>query len=76
MSWFDLQWERSWYTLLMKPNMVETAVQWFRMSRAIFAGFSGHGNSIYKTIPLLKKENVHLKDNHQEVAGSILTAGK
>ena len=29
--WFDLQWWRSRYTLLMKPNIVETAVQWFHM---------------------------------------------
>ena len=27
----------------------------------MFAGFSGHGNSIQNIIPLLKKENVHLK---------------
>ena len=47
------------YSLLMKPNKVETAVQWFRMSRAEFARFSGHGNSNYNIIPLLKKENVH-----------------
>ena len=26
----------------------------------IFAGFSGHGNSIYNIIPQLKKENIHL----------------
>ena len=32
--WFDLQWRRSRYTLLMRPNKVETAVQCFRMSRA------------------------------------------
>ena len=25
----------------------------------VFTGFSGHGNSIYNIIPLLKKENVH-----------------
>ena len=42
----------------MRPNKVEIAVQCFHMSRTI--GFSGHGNSIYNVIPLLKKENVHL----------------
>ena len=26
----------------------------------VFAGFSGHGNSIHNISPLLKKENVHL----------------
>ena len=26
----------------------------------VFAGFSGHGNSIYDIIPLLEKKNVHL----------------
>ena len=31
----------------MRPNKDETAVQWFRMSRTILPGFSGHGNSIY-----------------------------
>ena len=25
----------------------------------VFAWFSGHGNTIYNIIPLLKKENVH-----------------
>ena len=38
---------RSHYKLLMRPNKVEAAVQCFRISRAAFAGFSGHGNSIY-----------------------------
>ena len=32
--WFDLQWGRSWYALLMRPNKVETAVQCFRMLHA------------------------------------------
>ena len=32
--WFELQWRRSLYTLLMRPNNVETAVQCFRMLRA------------------------------------------
>ena len=32
----------------MMPNKVETAVQWFRMSCAVFAGFSAHGHSIYR----------------------------
>ena len=30
-----------------RPNEVKTAVQWFHMSHEVFAGFSGHGNSIY-----------------------------
>ena len=30
------------------PNKAKTSVQWFRMSHAVLAGFSGHGNSIYK----------------------------
>ena len=30
----------SQYTLLMRPNKVETAVKWFRISRAVLAGFS------------------------------------
>ena len=38
----DIQWGRSQYTLLMRPNQVETAIQWFRMSHAVFAGFSGY----------------------------------
>ena len=29
----------------MRPNMVETAVQWFHMSRARVAEFSGHGTA-------------------------------
>ena len=40
----------------MRSNKVETAVQLFRMSRAGFAGFSGHGNSIYNMIPILDKK--------------------
>ena len=30
--WFDLQWWRLQYTLLMRPNKVETAVQCSRIS--------------------------------------------
>ena len=30
------------------------------MLRQVFAGFSGHGNSIYNIIPLFKKENIQL----------------
>ena len=30
-----------------KPNKVETAVQFFRMSHAVFTGFSDHSNSVY-----------------------------
>ena len=40
--------------------MVETAVQWFPMSRTVFSGFSGPGYSIYDIIHQPKKENVHL----------------
>ena len=36
------------YRNLMRPNKVETAVQWFCMSYAVFAGFSDRGNSVYK----------------------------
>ena len=49
--WFDLQWRRSQYTQLKSSG--------FRVSHVVFAGFSGHGNSIYM-IPLLKKDDVHL----------------
>ena len=52
-DYIALQWGSSCYKLLMRPNKVETAVQWFRMSHAVFDGFSGHGNSIYNIIPLL-----------------------
>ena len=45
--WFDLQWERSRYILLMRPNKVETIVKWFRILYAVLVGFSGHGNSVY-----------------------------
>ena len=34
-------------TLLMRANKVKTAVQWFSMSYAVVARFSGYGNSIY-----------------------------
>ena len=43
--WFNLQWGRSWYTLLMRPNKFKTAVQWFRKLHAVLVRFSGHGNS-------------------------------
>ena len=42
----------------MRSNKAETAVQWFRMSLADFAGIFGHGNLIYNIIPKLKKETV------------------
>ena len=51
--WFDLQWWRSRYTLLMRPNKVKTAVQCFCMSRVSVTEFFGLGNSIYNIIPLL-----------------------
>ena len=48
-------------TLLMKPNNVETTVQWFRMSREVLAEFSGHFNSIYNIIHLFKnKKGVYI----------------
>ena len=31
---------------MIRLNQVETAIDWFRMSRAVLAGFSGHGNSV------------------------------
>ena len=34
--WIDLQWGRLRYTQLMRTTKVETAIQWFRMSCAIF----------------------------------------
>ena len=37
--WFDLQWGRSWYTLLMRPNKVETTIKWFRKSHAALTDF-------------------------------------
>ena len=52
--WFDLQWGRSWYTLLMRPK-VETTVQFLRMSHAVLARFSGNGNLNYNIIPLIRK---------------------
>ena len=41
----------------MRPNKIETAVQSFRMSRAMLAGFSDHGNSIYNSSILKIKHN-------------------
>ena len=41
------EWGRSWYTLMMRPSKVETAVPWFGMSHAELATFSGHDNSSY-----------------------------
>ena len=32
---------------MMRHNKLETVVQWLAMSRAVFARFSGHSNSIY-----------------------------
>ena len=44
--WFDLQWERSRYTLPMRPNKSETAAQLFYICAQVYARFSGHGSSI------------------------------
>ena len=41
--YFDHQWRRSRYALLMRPNTFVTAVQQFCISGAVFAGFSRHG---------------------------------
>ena len=43
--WFDLQWRRSRYALLMKPHKVETAVHRSVCRTKVFAGFSSHGDS-------------------------------
>ena len=51
---FDLQWGKSWYTLVIRPNKVETAVSCFCKSRAVFAGFSDRGNSIYNKKKICK----------------------
>ena len=51
----DLVWGRSRCTWLMRPNKVETAVQWFRMLHAVLAVFSGHDNVIYNMVPLFLK---------------------
>ena len=40
----------------MRPNKAEAAVQWFCVSRAVPAGFSGHCDLISNIIPLVKKE--------------------
>ena len=34
----------------MRPNKVETAVQWFHMSLTVFAGFSGCGYSTWNSL--------------------------
>ena len=47
-DWFDLMWRRSWYTLLMRPNKVETKSRVSVCRAQVFAGFPGYGNSICK----------------------------
>ena len=32
----------------MRPNKVETAVEWFHICAQVFVRFFGHGNSIYE----------------------------
>ena len=59
-SYGNLQWGKSWYMPLIRPNKVKTAVQCSIHHVQVFARFLDHGNSIYNIIPLLKKENVHL----------------
>ena len=56
---FDLQWEKPQYTLLGRPNKVETAVQCSCLSHVVLAGFFCHGNSSYNIIPLIKKMYIH-----------------
>ena len=70
---------RSWYTLLMRPNKIETVVRWFRKSHTVLAGFSGNGYSIYNIIPLLKnkKEEMCIKFifSHQCLSFSGMESG-
>ena len=63
---FDLKWVRSWYTPLMTPIHVETAVQCSRMSQAVLAGFSCYGNSTYYMIPQIKT-NINTTINSQNL---------
>ena len=44
----------------MRLCKVQTAVQYSVCHAQVFAGSSGHCNSIYDIIPLHKKENVQL----------------
>ena len=48
--------ELSWWDLIRSKQLssVHVCRAW------VFAGFSGHGNSIHNILPLLKKENVDL----------------
>ena len=43
--WFDLQWRRLRCALLMRSNMVETAVQCSVCQMKVFARFSSHDKS-------------------------------
>ena len=43
------------HCILMRPNKVETPVQWFNMLQTVLAGFSGHTNSSYDAISQFKK---------------------
>ena len=49
----------------MKPNKVKIAVQLFRMSRAVLAGFSGYGNSINMLFLDLEKKKCIKKCNDE-----------
>ena len=46
--WFDLQWRKSRYTLLMTLNEVETAIQRFCISHTVLTGFSWQFKIIIK----------------------------
>ena len=46
--------DHSIHILLMRPNKVEIAVQWYRVSRVVLVGFSGHSNTIYDSIIYVK----------------------
>ena len=47
--------EVSWYTLLMRPNKIKTAVRWICILHALLAEFSDYGNSVYKYISTLDR---------------------
>ena len=63
--WFDLQWWRSRYTLLMRPNKVKIAVQCPVCHMQLFAGFSCHGNSMIISIPPFKIIYIYIYTSHQ-----------
>ena len=50
-------------TLVMRPNKIETTGQWFGISCAMLAGYSGHDNSIQGMTRLEKK----LRENYARI---------